>query len=149
MRPTCAFHTPNPHLPTGKIDRHQKRPAVLARNRFDGQGVEIGRRVIFHLPPVSVEGLPEVAFLVKETDADERKAEVGRRFQMVARENAQTAGVNGQAFGDAKFSGEVGDTEIVRELALVRFLPPHRIVHVAAEVGVDRVQFPGKRRIRR
>jgi hypothetical protein len=49
----------------------------------------VERQVVFVLPAVDVEPLPEVALVVVEPDADERDAEVRRAFDVVARQDTR------------------------------------------------------------
>ena len=69
-----------------------------------------------------VEPLPEVAAAVEQADADERDAELGRRLQVVAGEDAEPAGVDRQRLVDAELHAEVGDEHVVA--APVGALPP-------------------------
>ena len=54
-------------------------------------GIEVGEALL--LPAVDRQRLTEVAVPVEEADADERDAEVGRRLEVVAGEDAEAAGV--------------------------------------------------------
>ena len=107
----------------GKSDRHLQVAPFGVFDRSERQGVEIVHRVAFLLPPVGVEQLPEIALLIQQAKADQRIVLVARRLQMVAGENAQTAGIDRQALGEPVFGGKVSDQVAVSgRIALVR--PP-------------------------
>ncbi len=72
--------------------------------------------------PSGGNALREVAAPVEEADADERHAELGRRLQMVAGEDAEAARIDRQASLEAELHAEVGDEHIA--VAAVCLLPP-------------------------
>ena len=74
-----------------------------------GQLIDVGLEILFVLPALLVEALQEIALVVEQADADERNAEIGGALDVVAREHAQAAGVDGQRFVQSEFGGEVGD----------------------------------------
>ena len=82
--------------------------------------------VLLRLPAFVADALREVAAAVEEADADERQAEVGRRLQVVAGEDAETAGVDREAGADAELHAEVRDEHVVA----VALLGPPRLVCV-------------------
>ena len=59
--------------------------------------------------PVGAEGLPEVALLPQQADADHRHAQVAGRLEEVAGQDAQAAAVDGQGLAEAELHAEVGD----------------------------------------
>ena len=61
------------------------------------------------LDPVPVDLLLEVAVPIEETDRDEVQVEVTGGFAMIARENAEAAGVVGDRFMETELSGEIGN----------------------------------------
>ena len=88
-------------------DRHR-----LARrvDRFlDGQEVAIRLEVSLLLPPIRVQGLPEIPLVVQQADAHQGDAQVARTLEVVARQDAQPAGIDGQALVEPELGGEVGD----------------------------------------
>ena len=88
-------------------------------------GLRIDGLVLLGLPAGRVEALREVAAAVEESDADERDAELGGALQVVAREDAEAAGVDRQRLLEAELHAEVGD-EQPRGVIAVSPLPPGR-----------------------
>ena len=74
---------------------------------FHRQLVDVGVEVLFLLPAVDVEPLPEVALAVEQADADQRDAEIGRALDVVAGEHAQAAGIDRQRFVQAELRGKI------------------------------------------
>ena len=64
---------------------------------------------MLELPAVARQRLPEVPGAVEQPDADDRHAEVAGRLEVVAGEDAETAGVLRQHLGDAELGREVAD----------------------------------------
>ena len=83
--------------------------AVCADGGLHGQLVDVGLEVVFALPAFVVEALEEVSLAVEEADADERDVEVGGALDVVAGEDAEAAGVDGEGLVQAELGGEVGD----------------------------------------
>ena len=59
--------------------------------------------------PSRGDALAEVALGIEEADADEGQAQVAGLFAVVASEDAQATGVDGQRLVQAELGGEVGD----------------------------------------
>ena len=70
-------------------------------------GVEAGEALL--LVAVGVEPLTEVALGVQQADADERDAEIRRRLEVIAGEDAEAARVLRQRLAEAELRREVGD----------------------------------------
>jgi hypothetical protein len=107
---------PDLHLPElrddlalGVGDLDGEALAVGAHDRQDGQAVPVVDRVTLRLQAVVVQKLAEVPLRVREPDAHERKPEVAGRLEVVAREDTEAAGVDGQRFVQAVLHREVGD----------------------------------------
>ena len=83
--------------------------AVEPDGGLHGELVDVGLEVLFLLPALFVEVLQEVALAVEEADADEGNVEIGGALDVVAGEDAEAAGVDGQRLVDAELRGEVGD----------------------------------------
>ena len=97
--------------------------------------MEVVVLVKFLLPAGLVEVLAEIALLVEKSDAHDRHAEVARGLQVVAGQDAQAAGEDGEAFGQAELGGKVrGQAAVDR---LVRALIP------AGFAGDVFVELPG------
>ncbi len=109
------------------LDRDRHRHA-LAERRPHRERAVIDVDVVLVLPPVAIEALPEIALVVVQADADERDAEIRRALDVIAREDAETAGVDGQRFVDAELRGEV------------RHRPRPEHARVTGAPGVLRVQ---------
>src|SRR5579875_1849009 len=79
--------------------------------------------------------LHEVARRVEETDADKGQSKIAGLLAMVAGEDAQTAGVDGQRLAESKFRREIGDGFIrhFRVVALLRGLFQQRGLYLAQE----------------
>ena len=80
-----------------------------SRSERERQPVGVEHGVGLDLPAVARQGLLEVAGLVEQADADDRHAEVGRGLEVVAGEDAETAGVLREDGRDAELRAEVGD----------------------------------------
>src|SRR5205085_200846 len=96
------------------------------------QGEEIVFGIALLLPAVGVQILAEIAFPVHQADADERHAEVARTLQVIAGQNAETAGIDWDAFVDAEFGGEISDADAAGPV-VERVLEPGS----ATEIGVE------------
>ena len=83
--------------------------ALGIQHRFERHVLRVNRIVKFRLPVVRVNRLLEITFAVKQTDADKTEAEVAGGFRVVAGQNAQAAGGNGQRFVKTEFRGKIGD----------------------------------------
>ena len=96
-------------LPVGSLTVTFRSLPVGVLHRRQRQGVEIVDRVAFLLPAVGIQKLAEIALLVEQAQADQRIVLVARGLQMVAGEDAQAAGIDRQALGEAVLGGEIGD----------------------------------------
>ena len=74
-----------------------------------GSRAEIGGLVMGDLIAVAVDGLGEVALPVQYPDRNKRDAEVAGGLAVIARQDAEAAGINGQTFMKAEFGAEIGD----------------------------------------
>jgi hypothetical protein len=92
--------------PPGKLDRHSNLPPSASTVDRQAAGVVVGIGLL--LPP-SPEHLAEIPFMIQEPDADQRHAQVARRFQVVAGKHAEAAGVERQRLADSEFHAEIGD----------------------------------------
>src|SRR5271168_467412 len=82
--------------------------AVCADGGLHGKLVDVGREVLFALPAGVVEALQEVSLAIEEADADERDVQIGCALDMVAGEDAEASGVDGEGLVQAELGGEVG-----------------------------------------
>ncbi len=107
--PDLRLPDPAAHGPPRQLDRH---PEPGAGGRLDGQngkGGGVVEGIGLLLPAGRIEDLAEVAFLVQQADADDRHAEVAGRLEVVAGQNAQAAGVEGERLAQAELHAEIGD----------------------------------------
>jgi hypothetical protein len=109
-RSTAAnFHAPHFGVDRtmARIDLHYHRPAVGADGRFHGQLIDIGLEILLALPAVAIQALAEISLAIKQADANERDAEIGGALDVIAGQNSEAAGIDGQRFVHAKFGGEI------------------------------------------
>jgi hypothetical protein len=94
----AAAHLHAPHLggddAAARLELHGDRFAVLADGGLHRHQVGVRAQVLFPLPAVAVETLPEVALTVEQPDADERQAEVRGALDVVPGQHAQAARVD-------------------------------------------------------
>ena len=86
----------------------------------------------FLLPASGVEILAKISFLVEQANGDERESKIAGGFEMIAGEYAKASGKDGEAFGDAKFQGKIGD-EYVENVAVFALEPGA----LAGEISVE------------
>ena len=124
----------DPHAPDAEPHRDELAAVVREldhgshRHELERQPARVGRRVVLDLAIVLVEPLLEVAAAVEEADPDERDAELRRGLEIVAGENAEPAGVDGEALVEPELRGEVGDEEVGRAAPA----PPPRLLAAIA-----------------
>ncbi len=96
----------------------------LDRDRLADEAcrLRVDRLVVLRLSAGRVDALLEIAAAIEQADADDRDAELGRRLQVVAREDAEPARVDRQGRLDSELHAEVGDEQV--GLAAVGSLPP-------------------------
>ena len=104
----CACHTFTCELraPGTPRDRESRRRCFTGAI---GRSLEIGVVVLGALAALAVDRLHEVALAVEQAHRDERQLEVARRLAVVAREDAEAAGVDRQALVHAELGAEVRD----------------------------------------
>jgi hypothetical protein len=93
----------------GKLDADDDRPAFFVALKAAWHVEEVVFGIALLLPAVGVEVLSEIALLIEQPDSDERQAEVARRLQVIAREDAEAAGVDRKTLVEAELRGEIGD----------------------------------------
>ena len=125
----------------GEVDRDDGCPAVLLAQQRQREPVGVEDGVVLLLPAVAVEALAEVAGLVEQADADDRHADVARRLEVVAGEDAEAAGVLRQGRGDAELGAEVGDGR--GDAAVGLLTAPLLVPAVLDEVAVEGLLRPG------
>ena len=102
-----------PHLgfdgAAASVNLHCDRLAIGADGGLHGQLIDVGADVLLLLPAGLVEPLQEVSLPIEQADAHQRNVEVGGALDVVAREDAEAAGVDGQRLVQAELGGEVAD----------------------------------------
>ena len=82
-------------------DRDPGRGPVRVAEQVERQPVRVAGRVALGLPAIGGQRLGEVPVPVQQTDPDQRRAEVAGRFQVIAGQDAEAAGVLRERGGDA------------------------------------------------
>ena len=86
-------------------------PAVFRQdNRFDGHRRRFVIRIELLLHSARVDELPEIAFLIEKTDADDGNVKVAGRLEKVSGQDAQSAGIKRQGRAQTEFHAEIGNT---------------------------------------
>ena len=102
-----------PHLrPQGlprQRDLDDDRLPGRGQRRLRGKHLRRRPQVFGVLPAVPADALPEIRLAVEEADRHQRQAQVGRALEMIARQHAQAARVDGQRFVDAELRGKISD----------------------------------------
>ena len=102
-------------------DRHQPdagRDVAIGDRHVDGIGCLDGTELLGFVALVALDlvavgdVLAEEALAVEQPDSDERDGEVVRRLDVIAGEDAETAGVLGHELGDPELGREVGDLRL-------------------------------------
>ena len=105
-------HVHQPHLGQqlagAGVDADGDRLAVGAQGRLHRQVLDLGVEILFVLPAVDIEMLLEIALVVEQSDGHQRHAQPAGALDVVAREHAQAAGIDGHRLVDAELEGEVG-----------------------------------------
>jgi hypothetical protein len=140
-RHTSDFHLPdlNHDLAGGQADEDFEVLALRIEHRNNREGVEVVGGIALLLPAVGVQHLAEIALLVEQADGDQRQVAIAGRFQVIAGEHAQTAGVDGETLRKAVLGREVGDqfavgarlaAQDVRVVALARHIVERQVARV-------------------
>ena len=97
--------------------------------------------VLLGLATGVVDALREVAAAVEQPDADERHAELGRRLQVVAGQDAEAAAVDRQRLLDPELHREVGDADALVRV-VVGLAPPGALlaVHAPRKLPIGRTR---------
>ena len=105
---------PHPHPPRADVDRpaegaHHREPrlALGPDERLERPHARVEPLVGVLLPAVEPDPLVEIALRVEQTDRHQRHAQVGRRLAVIARENAQAAGVDRDGVVEPELGAEV------------------------------------------
>ena len=118
------------------LDLNRDGLAVRSDGGFHGQLVDIGLDVFFLLPAGAIEALPEVSLAIKQSDADQGNAQVGRALDVIAGQHAESAGIFRNGNVQTEFGGEVGDRDEAAECR--RAVLPRSGRHRDIRAGGDR-----------
>ncbi len=134
-RDAADTDAPDAQLHRATVDREgdRERHAVAADHALDRQGRDVEVDVALRLPRRTIHLLEEVALPVEQADADERQPEVGRRLQVIGREDAEAAGVDRQRLVNRELGREVRDRPLRADPRLERLGPRRRLPHRALE----------------
>ena len=102
------------HHPIGHFHRHEDGLLVFIQHRQNGRLSQIEVFVDGFLPAVFGDALAEIALPVEKAHGHERQAQIAGLFQVIAAENAQTAGIHGQRFVQAEFGGKIRNRVAVK-----------------------------------
>ncbi len=139
---------PGPQLrPFRHRQVHQGRFPRLVGEQPQWQTLRVMRRVCLVLPAVGGQRLPEIARPVQQADGNQRQAQIGRGFEVVTGQDAETTGVVRQHLGHAELHREVRDAGRQRPGRL--FLIPPRPGQVGVQIGVQVVEALQKRLVGR
>ena len=125
-------------------DLDDDRLAGRGQRRLRRQQLRGRAHVLGVLPAVAADALAEVRLAVEQADRHQRQPQVGRALEVVAREHAQAARVDGQRFVDAELRGKIGDRAHAQRPGVDRGPGPRR-AQVVAQLAVGAVD-PGAQR---
>src|SRR5579871_4145157 len=86
------------HESAARFNLNGHRLPVHADGGFHRQLADIVLQVRFLLPTAHIQALAEIALAVEEPDADQRDVEVGGALDVIARQDAQAAGIDRKRF---------------------------------------------------
>src|SRR5882672_2721593 len=95
--------------PAPRLNLHGNRLALRPDCRFHGHLADVRLEVLFLLPAVLVQPLPEIALPIKQADANQRKSQVRCALDVVSGKDTEAAGINGKRLVQAEFQGEIGN----------------------------------------
>jgi len=122
----------------GQIDRDGDRFVLFVIEGDQRQVVEVQLDVAGFLPAVLTDPLREVAEGIEETDCHQGQTEVAGFLEVVAREHAQTAGIDHQGLVQTVFKREVSDL-LIRQGGVGFVEPGVILVHVGIKLAHDPV----------
>ena len=136
---TADFNAPHLSLDAAaasfNLDHH--RTAIFADRDLHRQLVDIGLEIFLALPSVEIEALAEVALAIKQADTDQRNVEIGGAFDVISSQHPEAAGIDGQGFMQAEFSGKIGDRMGTEDTRVARAPGPVRLqILQHAAVGI-------------
>ena len=132
---TAYFHLPQAGGDWSSRESHAggHPVSIFVHDRGRGDLHEVLRIVVRDLVALAGNHLGEIAVAIQEAHGDQVHVHVGSLLQVVAGQDAETAGIDLQGGVQAVFHAEIGDGRI-RPLGLRR--------HVGVEFGQDGVHLP-------
>jgi hypothetical protein len=131
--------THQPHLGqqwTGaRGDRHGDVFAGRIAGRLHRHVFDFRVEIFFSLIAFGIEMLLEIALIVKQPDGYQRDAQSAGAFDVVARQDAQAAGVDRHRFVDAEFGRKISD-RLAAQHAGVGACPRLLVVHVLFQPAI-------------
>jgi hypothetical protein len=147
---TADQHLPRAHrdLATGDADGRDTGVAVRPGDGREGsdRGIELLVGVL--LPAIQADALIEIPLGIKETDRDERYAEIGGGLAVISGEHAQPAGVDRHGVVETELRAEVGH-RLPGEGGVFRAEPGVGGIQVAGHALHERVVTTQKRGVGR
>ena len=141
-----------PHLRAQRLARQRDldddRLAVRGQRGLGGQQLRRRAHVFGVLPAVAADALAEVRLPVEQAHRHQRQPQVGRALQVVAREHAQAARIDGQRFVDAELRRKVRDRADAQRPGVDR-APGARRAQVVAQLAVGAVDPRAQRGVAR
>ena len=138
VAPDVDLVKPGKKAAPGQIDRDGDRFVLFVVEGDQRQVVEVQLDVAGFLPAVLTDPLREVAEGIEETDCHQGQTEIAGFLEVVAREHAQTAGIDHQGLVQAVFKREVSDL-LIRQGGVGFFEPGVILVHVGIKLAHDPV----------
>ena len=99
-------------LAASDVDGDGNSSAVYIQNRRQCQFRLENVIVSLFLPTVVADTLAKVTVAIKQTDRCQRQIEIACRFEMIACQDAEAAGIIWQGIVDAVFGTEIGDGDV-------------------------------------
>ena len=106
-RPTCTSQTFANSVPVSRVDADRDGATLRRQGRLHGQVFHLGIQVFFDLVARFVKMLLEVALVVEQTNRHQRDTQTAGTLDVVARQDAQAAGVDRHRFVNAELGGEI------------------------------------------
>jgi hypothetical protein len=123
---------------TVEVDLDPQRQSIVVQEELQRHRVGIERRIELLLPPVRRQALPEVPLAVEESHSDERDPQVAGGLEVVAGQDPEAPRIDRQGLAHAELGREVSDRLDLLVAPPAPALVPTRLLHVAAEVLLDR-----------
>ena len=131
-----------------RVDADRDRLAARVYRRLERQQRAVDVAVVLLLIARQIESLREISLVVVQPDADERNAEIGRRLDVIAGEDAEAARVDRNRFVQAELGREIRDGSRPEHARVPRAPRARRrevLLHAAVRVVDAAVQHERRR----